>query len=78
MSRRVILDIGRVVVHGAAPADPVAFRQAVERAVARHIAAAGPGALQSGSYRGGRIDLPAAGPVPLGRAIAGFVPRRSR
>lgn len=78
MSRRVILDIGRVTVHGAAPADPAAFRRAVEREVARHVAAAGLSAIEGGIYKGGRVDLPAAAPAPLGRAIAAFIPRRPR
>ena len=78
MSRRVILDIARVVVHGPAPADPVAFRTAVARAVARHVAAAGPGAIDGGQHKGGRLDLPTAAPAPLGRAIAAFSLRRPR
>ncbi|BDA84738.1 hypothetical protein Sa4125_22800 [Aureimonas sp. SA4125] len=78
MSRRVILDIGRIVVQGPAPADPVAFRKAVERAVARHIAAAGPGAIEGGRHKGGRIDLSTGEPAPLGRAIAAFALGRPR
>ena len=78
MSGRVVLDIGRVVVHGPAPSDPAAFRKAVERAVARHIAAAGPGALEAGHRKGGRIDLAAANAAPLGQAIAAVATRRPR
>ena len=75
MSRRVVLDIGRVVVHGPAPSDPAAFRKAVERAVARHIAAAGPGDRLSERRR---IDLAAADAAPLGQAIAAVATRRPR
>lgn len=79
MSRPIVeLSIDRLVVEGVAPSDAGALRRAVERELARRLAAqAGTGAdvpRPAGHVDAGTMAVPvSAGPQRLGAAIAGQV-----